>query len=49
MTFDPQDFAIPAGFKHYEGDGAEDNLGPHPMNHWQPAVQQDLRKFELLR
>ena len=28
MIFDPQDFAIPAGFKHFEGDGAEDNLGP---------------------
>lgn len=28
MKYDPQDYAIPADFKHYGGDPAEDALGP---------------------
>lgn len=28
MSINPNDFDIPEGFRHYDGDPAEDTLGP---------------------
>lgn len=46
MEFDPQDYNIPASFKHWRGDKAEDAIGPFFFNNEKDRIRTALRVEE---
>lgn len=45
-SINPEDFAIPAGYEHWSGDPAEDNVGPFFCKSLAPASETALRLEE---